>query len=225
MESLQKVRPRCKNSRARLVTKRLAILGASGHGKVVAEIALECGWREITFFDDAWPKLTRNGSFEVVGDTTALVEQVREFDGIHVAIGNNRVRLEKFEFFRSHGATLPSLVHPRSAISRFSSLGDGTVVMADSVVNADSAIANACILNTGSTIDHDCTLEEGVHVSPGANVAGGVSIGRLSWIGIGAAVIQCISIGSNVLVGAGSVVLSDLPDGIRVAGVPAKSIS
>lgn len=207
------------------MTKRLAILGASGHGKVVAEIALQCGWSEIVFFDDAWPKLTRNGSFEVVGNTEVLIEQVLDFEGVHVAIGNNRERLEKFEFFRSHGATLPSLVHPKSVISKFSSLGDGTVVMAGSVVNADSVISNACILNTGSTIDHDCTLAEGVHVSPGANVAGGVRIGRLSWIGIGAAVIQCICIGSNVLVGASSVVLSDLPDGIRVAGVPAKSIS
>ncbi|NRP95493.1 putative acetyltransferase EpsM [Marinobacterium sp. xm-g-59] len=205
--------------------KKLAILGASGHGIVVAEIALDCGWSDVAFFDDAWPTLSRNGPFEVVGDTAALVEQIREFDGIHVAIGNNRVRLEKFEFFRSHGATLPSLVHPKSVISQFSSLGDGTVVMAGSVVNADTTISSACILNTGSTIDHDCTLAEGVHVSPGANVAGGVSIGRLSWIGIGATIIQCISIGSDVLVGAGSVVLSNLPDGIRVAGVPAKSIS
>ena len=207
------------------MTKRLAILGASGHGKVVAEIALQCGWSEIVFFDDAWPELSRNGRFDVFGNTAALVKQVRDFDGIHVAIGNNRVRLEKFEIFRSHGATLPTLVHPRSVISKFSSLGDGTVVMAGSVVNADTTISSACILNTGSTVDHDCILGEGVHVSPGVNVAGGVKIGRLSWVGIGAAVIQRISIGSDVLVGAGSVVLSDVPDGIRVAGVPAKPIS
>ena len=103
------------------MTKRLAILGASGHGKVVAEIALECGWTEIVFFDDAWPDLSLNGRFDVVGDTAALVEQVRDFDGVHVAIGNNRVRLEKFEFFRSHGAILPTLVHPKSVISKFSS--------------------------------------------------------------------------------------------------------
>lgn len=207
------------------MTRRIAILGASGHGKVVAEIALECGWNEIVFFDDAWPNLSRNGCFDVVGNTAALVEQIRDFDGIHVAIGNNRVRLEKFEFFRSRGATLPPLVHPRSVISKFSSLGDGTVVMAGSVVNADTTISSACILNTGSTVDHDCSIGEGVHVSPGVNVAGGVNIGRLSWVGIGTAVIQCISIGSDVLVGAGSVVLSDVPDGIRVAGVPAKPIS
>lgn len=207
------------------MTKRLAILGASGHGKVVAETALECGWNEIVFFDDAWPNLSRNGCFAVVGNTAALVEQIRDFDGIHVAIGNNRVRLEKFEFLRARGAALPPLVHPRSVISKSSFLGDGTVVMAGSVVNADTTISSASILNTGSTVDHDCSIGEGVHVSPGVHVAGGVKIGRLSWIGIGAAVIQSVSIGSGALVGAGAVVLSDVPDGIRVAGVPAKSIS
>ncbi|WP_248276856.1 acetyltransferase [Marinobacterium sp. LSUCC0821] len=191
----------------------------------MAEIALECGWSEIVFFDDAWPDLSLNGCFDVVGNTAALVEQICDFDGIHVAIGNNTVRLEKFEFFRSRGAPLPSLVHPRSVISKSSSIGDGTVAMAGSVVNADTTISAACILNTGSTVDHDCNIGEGVHVSPGVNVAGGVKIGRLSWIGIGAAVIQCVSIGSDVLVGAGSVVLSDVPDGICVAGVPAKPFS
>lgn len=225
MASLQRVRLRCKSLRALPVNKRLAILGASGHGKVVAEIALECGWSEVVFFDDAWPELTLNGCFDVVGNTAALAEQIRNFDGIHVAIGSNRVRLEKLEFFRSRGATLPALVHPRSVISKSASLGDGTVVMSGSVVNADTTISNACILNTGSTVDHDCTLEEGVHVSPGVNVAGGVKIGRLSWVGIGAAVIQCVSIGSDVVVGAGSIVLSDVPDGVHVAGVPARPIS
>ena len=207
------------------MSKRLAILGASGHGKVVAEIALACGWREIVFFDDAWPDLFNNGYFDVVGNTEALVEQILNFDGVHVAIGNNSVRLEKFKFFHSLGASLPPLVHPRSVISKSSSLGDGTVVMAGSVVNPGTIISSACILNTGSTVDHDCSIGEGVHVSPGVNVAGGVKIGSLSWVGIGAVVIQCVTIGSDVLVGAGSVVLSDVPDGICVAGVPAISIS
>lgn len=225
MASPLKERLPCTNSQVLPVTRRLAILGASGHGKVVAEIALECGWNEIVFFDDAWPNVSRNSCFDVVGNTAALIEQIHDFDGIHVAIGNNRVRLEKFEFFRSHGAILPPLVHPRSVISKFAHLGDGTIVMAGSVVNADTTIYSACILNTGSTVDHDCCIGEGAHVSPGVNVAGGVNIGRRSWIGIGAAVIQCISIGSDVLVGAGSVVLSDVHDGASVAGVPAKSIS
>ena len=206
------------------MTKRLAILGASGHGKVVADIALECGWSEIVFFDDAWPDLSLEGQFDVVGNTEALVEQILDFDGIHVAIGNNRVRLEKFEFFLSNGANLPTLVHPRSVVSKFSSLGDGTVVMAGSVVNAGATISSACILNTGSTVDHDCRIGEGVHVSPGVNIAGGVKIGRLSWVGIGASIIQCISVGSEAQVGAGAVVLTNVPDGRLVAGVPAKPI-
>lgn len=207
------------------MTKRLAILGASGHGKVVAEIALDCGWRDIAFYDDAWPELSTNGSYEVVGDTASLVRQVRDFDGVHVAIGNNRVRLEKYEYLRLQGAEFPILVHPRAVVSQSSSLGYGSVVMAGAVVNADTTISRACILNTGSSVDHDCIVGEGVHVSPGVNIAGGVILGNCSWIGIGAAVVQCTSIGSDVIVGAGSVVLNDIADGMCVVGVPAKSNS
>ncbi|MDN5843803.1 MAG: hypothetical protein L0H54_10205, partial [Alcaligenaceae bacterium] len=50
--------------------KRLAILGASGHGKVVAEAALAAGWDTVDFYDDAWPAKRRIGKWVISGDTT-----------------------------------------------------------------------------------------------------------------------------------------------------------
>lgn len=204
---------------------RLAILGAGGHGRVAAEIALESGWGDVVFFDDAWPELRSSGSLSVLGNTELLTRQIADYDGVHVAIGDNRVRLEKCDLLRSAGGALPPLVHPRATVSRFSSIGDGSVVMAGAVINAGCDISEACILNTACTIDHDCVIHAGVHVSPGANLAGGVNVGRLSWIGIGAVVIQRISIGADVLVGAGSVIISAVPNGSRVVSGPIKTIS
>ena len=204
--------------------KRLAILGASGHGKVVADTAECCGWRGIEFFDDAWPQVSSIGMWPVVGTTQDLLRRAQEFDGVLVAIGNNSVRRSKIDELKASGAQIPSLVHPSSVISRYAKIGAGTVVFASAVVNAYATVGEGAILNTGCSVDHDCILGLCVHISPGARLAGSVNIGDGSWIGIGACVRQMLRIGSNVMVGAGAAVVCDISDNSTVAGVPARAI-
>lgn len=203
---------------------KLAILGASGHGKVVADTALQTGWAQVVFFDDAWPGVAENGSWRVVGDSGSLLERLSEFDGIVVGIGNNRIRLDKTHELQAKGANLVSVIHPRAIVSDSVILGAGSVVFAGSVIQIDSQLGDACIVNTNASIDHDCWLGDGVHICPGANIAGLVSIGEASWIGIGASVKQLTTIGSAVTVGAGGAVVNDIENEQVVVGVPARPI-
>ena len=204
--------------------RRLAILGASGHGKVVADTAECCGWSVVEFFDDAWPPRQHNGAWPVAGDTACLLERLTQFDGVLVAIGNNRIRQAKLLELQAAGARLVTLVHPAATLSRHARLGAGSVMFAGAVVTADAIVGMGAILNTGCSIDHDCLLGDAVHVSPGARLAGGVRVGDLSWIGIGASVRQLVCIGSGVQAGAGAVVVADVPDGLTVVGVPARAL-
>lgn len=205
--------------------KSLAILGASGHGKVVAEAALASGWDGVDFYDDAWPEKRRIGKWVVSGDTAALIKAVSRFEGVIVAIGGNAVRTDKMALLRSAGALLATVVHPAATISPSTILGEGTVVMAGVIVNADVVIGRGCILNTSCSIDHDCVLGDGVHVSPGVHLAGDIRIGELSWVGIGASVRQGVAIGRAALVGAGAAVVHDVADNLTVVGVPAKVLA
>ncbi|MEL7548339.1 acetyltransferase [Pseudomonas protegens] len=204
--------------------KRLAILGASGHGKVVADTAECCGWQVIEFFDDAWPVLQHNGPWPVIGDTTALHESLDVFDGVVVAIGNNAIRYGKLLELEAAGACICSLVHPAATVSRYAMLERGTLVFAQAVINADVRIGLGSILNTGCSVDHDCVLGAAVHISPGARLAGGVIVGDLSWVGIGASVRQLVRVGSQVVVGAGAAVTTDVADALTVVGVPARAL-
>lgn len=202
--------------------KRLAILGASGHGKVVADTAECCGWQAIEFFDDAWPELQVNAAWPVAGNTVSLMDRISDFDGVVVAIGNNQIRFAKILELRVAGACLVTLIHPSATVSRYASIGAGGVLFAGAVVNAYTSIGQGVILNTGCSIDHECVLGDAVHVSPGVRLAGDVKVGDFSWIGIGACVRHQIRIGQRVIVGVGAAVVSDIPNDVTVAGVPAK---
>ena len=201
---------------------KLAILGASGHGKVVADIAECCGWQRVDFFDDAWPDVSTNGVWQVVGDTEVLLDKISDYDGVIVGIGNNAIRHQKLQLLDAVDVNIVSLVHPSAIISNYASIGVGSVVMAGVAMNVDVKTGCGAILNTGCSIDHDCVLGESVHVSPGARLAGSVHIGDRSWVGIGAVVRQSVDIGKDVMVGAGAAVISSLPDGVTALGVPAK---
>lgn len=200
---------------------RLAILGASGHGKVVADAAECSGWQEIVFFDDAWPELTVNGPWQVQGDTAALMEQLDDFDGVVVGIGNNAIRGAKQARLSDAGANIVSIIHPAATVSAHSRVGAGSVVFANAAVNVCARVGLGVIVNTGAVIEHDCMISDFVHVSPNAVLAGGVTLKEQSWVGACASVRQLLVIGEAAVVGMGAVVTKNVPDGLVVAGNPA----
>ncbi len=200
---------------------KLAILGASGHGKVAAEIAELSGWEKVVFFDDAWPRKSRNEHWQVEGSGQMLLNRLADFAGVFVAIGDNSIRHTKQTLLASRGAPLVSLIHPQTVVSKYAQIDEGTLVVAGAVVNPFARIAAGCIINSGATIDHDCRLGNSVHVCPGANLAGGVTVGARTMIGIGAKIIQEIEIGSDAVIGAGAVVIKRVENNSVVVGSPA----
>jgi len=208
------------------MSKGLLIVGAGGHGKVVADAALQQGaWQRLAFLDDD-PDLTGPVvGLPLLGHLRAAAGIRSEFPDIVVAIGSAQLRLRLMEELRQQGFGLPLIRHPSASISPFATLGEGCVVFAQSAINADTSLGRGCIVNTGATIDHDCTLGDGVHVSPGAHLAGEVRVGRASWIGIGACVRENIVVGDEVTVAAGAAVVTDIGNNLTVAGVPAASIA
>ena len=162
----------------------IAILGSGGHGKVVAEIAELSGYQKVVFFDDN-KDMDSFESWEIQGDTKNLISQLSIFDACIVAIGDNKIRMEKTKLLLSNNANIVSLIHPFSSVSDLAKLKKGTVVMAGAVINPFVNIGISCIVNTNSTIEHDCLIGDGVHISPNVAIAGNVSIGDETWIGIG----------------------------------------
>lgn len=204
-----------------MTSKKLLIIGASGHGKVCADIAFKMNqWNEIAFLDDNPPKKSVLG-FKVIGKLIDAVHYVDDYD-FFVGIGDNDTREKIQKQLEQLGANIPVLIHPNAVIGEDVQIGIGTALMPGVVINCSTRIGKGCIINTGATIDHDNTIEDYVHISPGVHLAGSVTIGQRSWLGIGSNVINNINITRSVVIGAGAVVTKNICESGVYVGVPAR---
>lgn len=203
----------------------LIIIGAGGHGRVVADAARCSGvWTKIVFVDDQYAESKWSGDVEII----APLDQLPSLAGTRchaiVAIGDNRLRLDLQGRLKNMGFTLATIIHPSAQIARDVNIGHGSVLLANSVVNVGAVLGESVIINTAATVDHNGRIGDGVHLSPGVNLAGNVVIGEGAWLGIGAAVVNDCAIGRFATVGAGAVVINDIPDAATAVGIPAKPL-
>lgn len=205
---------------------RIAVYGAGGHGKVVADIAQSAG-REVVVFIDDDPQ--RSGT-SVAGIRVASWEEFLRMRGeageveLALGIGENGVRQRCAEKARTAQVPLATLVHPTAVVARSASLGEGTVVMAGAIVNPAASVGHGAVVNTGSIVEHDCRLGDFVFLSPGAVLGGEAVLGASCHVGLGAVVLPRRRVGAGSRVGAGAAVVHDVPDGETWVGVPAASL-
>lgn len=195
--------------------KEVIVIGASGHGKVIADIIKCSGDKFVGFLDDDTSKLNILGC---VDDCVRFADKY-----FVIGIGNNAIRrriAEKYPNLRYYTA-----IHPTAVIAENVSIGKGTTVMANVVVNVNTHVGRHCILNTSSVIEHDNTIADYVHISPGAVLCGTVNIGSNTQIGANAVVKNNITITNNVTIGCGGVVIKNVNKNGTYIGLPVKELT
>lgn len=203
------------------MSKSVVIIGASGHGKVIADIIVNSGDKVLGFLDDADDVQGKKIiGFPVLGKI-ADYDNHRDCEFV-IAIGNPYIR-EKIAI------ELPvkwyTAIHPTAVISSLDvEIGEGTVIMANAVVNPSARIGKHCIINTGAIVEHDNILEDYVHLSPNVTLAGIVKVGKSTHIGAGSCTKQVLNIASDCIIGAGSVIVKDITESGTYVGVPARKI-
>ena len=208
--------------------KNLVILGAGGHGKVLADLVQQTpGFRLLGLLDDDPAKL---GTLVLGSPVLGPIQQLRslshsaQISTLAFGAGDNRIRSNWFDAAQEASLEAATLMHPSAVISRHVKLGFGVIVLAGVVVNAGAVVGDNVCLNTGCRIDHDCRLGKHSHVFPGATLTGGVELCPYATVGAGAVVHPNRKIGRNAYVGAGAVVTANVGDNEIVAGNPARLI-
>ncbi len=207
--------------------KEVIIIGAGGHGKVIADIILKRQEKlneniELKgFLDDRYDMNLECEIFNlpVIGKVKKAKELANENTYFIIAIGDNQIREE---ISKKYKVKYYTAIHPQAIVANEVEIEEGSVVMANTVINSYTRIGKHCIINTGSIIEHDNIIEDYVHISPNVALAGVVRVAKRSWIGIGSSVIEGISIGSDTLIGAGSVVVNNIGNNKKAFGNPCK---
>ncbi len=201
------------------LSRTLLILGAGGHGRVVADAAIAQGWKRIVVSDR---DPARFGQQLLAGVAVLpLDEAVAQSEVVHVAIGSAAAREREA---KATGLPLATVTHPRASVSTHAEVGAGCLLTAQCVVAPGARIGTAVIVNHGAIVDHDVQVGDFTHIAPLVALGGAVRIGSRVLLGSGAKVLPGVRIADDIVVGAGAVVLGNLEAPGVYAGVPARRV-
>lgn len=203
--------------------EKILIFGTGGHAKSVYDVVHSEGRFEVFAFVDVAPKVDKFLNIQVLPQSQIAENSVKK--GI-IAIGDNGIR-EKVAL--EIKTMIPDFafvvcVHKTAWVGSNVFIGNGSVVMANAVINMESHIGENCIINTGCVIEHDCRIGNFSSVGPGAIMGGGALLGNRSVLGIGTIVNHLQKVGDDTVVGSGAVVVSAIENNMVAVGAPAKEI-
>lgn len=202
----------------KLYKKKVIIVGCGGHSKVIADIVLRTG-DEIKGFFAVDKKENKFMGFPVLG----IDSDYENYPDCYFIIGIGDAKIRKRIASMMPNVKWYTAIHPSAVVALIDTVvEEGTVVMANAVINTSAYIGRHCIINTGAVVEHDNIIEDYAHISVGSKLAGNVHVGKCSHIGIGAVVKEGISIGEHCLIGAGAVVIADIKKSGLYVGVPAQ---
>lgn len=195
----------------------IVLIGAGGHSLACADvIESENRFRIAGFIAPEFPQKTRILDYPLLGNDETLDEILIRYSSVHIAIGqlkSSEKRRFMYQKAKERGAELPVITSPHSVKSHRSSIGEGTILMHGSIVNAGVEVGVNCILNSRSLLEHGVTIGNHCHVSTGVCINGDVSVGDGSFIGSGSIVREGVCIGKNAFIAAGQLVANNVPDG------------
>jgi UDP-perosamine 4-acetyltransferase len=191
------------------MSKPLLIIGAGGHGRVVAEAAQLSGVEIAGFIDNQISRLPNEiDSIKVLGDDSLLPSLESSKYSFTVGVGMSRVPDPRGALFLKMldlGFAPQSIFHPSAVISPTAEVSPGAQILAQAVVQAGAKVGRGVIINTGSVIEHDCTIAEFCHVAPCAVVLGGATLEAGSMVGANAVIRPGAYLGPVSMLGAAQV--------------------
>jgi sugar O-acyltransferase (sialic acid O-acetyltransferase NeuD family) len=211
--------------------KKIIIFGKGGHAKIVLDtIKLIKNYKAIGFISDKEYSTSFSKQIKYLGlikDLNKIIKKQNSKDlfGI-IGIGNNIMRKKislKVKKINKNFKWI-NVVHPSVVISPSATIGVGNIILAGSIICAETKIYNHVSINTGSYIDHNNTFHNFSSTGPGVVTGGNVKIGESSFLGIGCTIKHKIFIGTNTIIGGQAFVCKNCKPNSLYYGVPAKRI-
>lgn len=199
----------------------IAIIGAGGHARVVADCLKRGGVTNLCFIDiNASPEVKTIRNLKVYRTQAEIpgAESIVFANGVGSISKESLIRrAEVYASHRSNGCIFPTILDPTASLSQNVQFGDGSQLLMGVCLQDGVEIGENTIINTRASIDHDSRIGNNVHIAPGVTISGGVIVEDLVHIGTGTTIIQGIKIGRGAFIAAGAVVVKDVPENTTFA--------
>ena len=203
--------------------KNIILVGGGGHCKSVIEVAESAGFTIMGILDRP-EEVGRNVlGYKVIGNDDDIPKYVNKAEFV-ITIGfikSPTLRIKLYNKVKDAGGKLATIIASTARVSRYTTLGEGTVVMHQAFVNAGAQIGKNVILNSFANIEHDSVVGDQSHISTGTMVNGGCKVGENVFIGSQSVLVNGISVGDDIVVSAGSVVRKSIIEKGFYTGNPA----
>ena len=210
----------------------LVIIGARGNCVDALDIIAAINgsgtgsWEVAGFLDDDFKALGGEvGGVPVLGS----LDEARRLDGVSFVFGigspGNFDRRESiFRRLEVPPQRFATLLHPLAVISRFATLGRGSIVFPFAAVGAGAVVGDFVYLLSHAVISHGAAVGSFSCVAAGASVSGGAVVGPGCYLGTNSSLRGGVTVGGGAMIGMGSVVLNDVEEGSVMAGNPARRL-
>jgi sugar O-acyltransferase (sialic acid O-acetyltransferase NeuD family) len=203
--------------------KPLILVGGGGHCKSVLEAAESAGYSILGVLDLSEEVGKEILSTKVIGTDDDIPNYVDKAEFV-ITVGfikNLATRIKLYNRVKEAGGKFATIIASTAYVSKYATIGEGTVVMHHAFVNAGAKVGNNVILNTFTNIEHDAVIGDQCHISTGTMVNGDCKVGDRCFIGSQSVLANGISVGDDIIVGAGSMVRKSIKEKGIYSGNPA----
>jgi sugar O-acyltransferase (sialic acid O-acetyltransferase NeuD family) len=200
----------------------LLLIGAGGHARSCIDVIEQQGYfKHIGLIGTPEQVSSKFFGYSVVGVDADLSKLIKKYQYALITVGQIETAAHRIRLFQQAalcGFEFPTIIAPTAHVSRYSTVGVGTIVMHGAIINAGVSVGNNCIVNSCALIEHDARVGDHSHISTGAILNGDVTVGSGSFIGSGSVIKQGVAIGKNCLVGMSVGVRDDVADSTQFMG-------
>ena len=203
--------------------KNLILVGGGGHCKSVIDVAESAGYTIKGILNLPEKVGEKILGYPIIGTDEDISDFVHEVLFL-VTVGqikNASLRINLHQETVNAGGKLATVIAPTAHVSKYAKIREGTVVMHQAMVNADTAIGKSCIINTFANSEHDVVIEDYCHISTGAIINGICKVGRGTFFGGQSVMVNGLEITEECVIGAGSMLSKDLKQKGIYSGNPA----
>lgn len=188
--------------------KSLILVGGGGHCKSVIDVAESAGFTILGILDKPEEVGKQVLAYKVIGTDDDIPQYVDKAEFV-ITVGQIKscaIRQKVAERIEAAGGKLATIIASDAIVSKYATIGEGTVILHKCVVNADAKVGKNCIINTLASIEHEAEIGDFCHISTGVMVNGMTKVGSETFVGSGSVLYNCIEVPKNSVIPAGTIV-------------------